>query len=97
MRCCRALFHRPWFPLALASLAVVSIAGCGDGQIKRYPVKGSVTVDGKPADGAMVIFCPTENSSPEIQRQRPFGFTGPDGHFELTTLTKADGSPGRRI
>ena len=41
---------------------------------------------------AMVIFCPTEGSE-EVMKLRPFGYTGPDGKFELTTVNKADGSP----
>jgi hypothetical protein len=93
MRRRRILVQRSLLPLLTAGLAISWIAGCGDGQIKRYPVTGSVTVDGKPADGAMVIFCPGDDAPAEVRRTRPFGFTGPDGHFLLTTLTKADGSP----
>jgi hypothetical protein len=73
-------------------LGALLIAGCGEGEIARYPVRGSVLIDGKPAEGVMVIFCPVGGSE-ELQRHRPFGFTGADGTFELTTLNKADGSP----
>lgn len=76
----------------LVSTVLVALAGCGDGKIARYPVTGSVTIDGKPAEGVMVIFCPVGGSE-ELQKQRPFGFTGADGSFELTTVSKADGSP----
>jgi hypothetical protein len=78
--------------MCFASLAgLFVIAGC-DKTIRRYPVHGSVLVDGKPVENAMVIFCPVGGSE-EVQKQRPFGFTGPDGKFELTTLSRADGSP----
>ena len=76
-------------PLVLGTLLV---AGCGKGEIARYPVRGYVIVDGQPAEGVMVIFYPVGGSE-ELQRHRPFGFTDPDGKFELTTLNKADGSP----
>jgi len=72
--------------------AFVAASGCGDGRLETYPVIGSVLVDSKPADGAMVIFCPTTGPE-ELLRMRPFGFTGPDGKFELTTFDKADGLP----
>ena len=80
--------------VAFISIALTSLVGCGDGKLPLYPVTGSVLVDGKPAEGAMVIFCPVEGkSSPELQRERPFGNTGPDGKFALTTFNKDDGVP----
>jgi hypothetical protein len=83
----------PGLAVAFALLAgLIAASGCGDGKIPRYPVHGSVNIDGRPADGAMVIFCPVGGSE-AVQKTRPFGFTGPDGKFELTTLNKADGSP----
>jgi hypothetical protein len=73
-------------------VAITSLAGCGDGRIARYPVTGKVLVDGKPAPGAMVIFCPIEGSD-ELMRERPIGFAGPDGTFQLTTFVTNDGAP----
>jgi hypothetical protein len=78
------------FGLVLAGL--VAIVGCGDKGIPCNPVHGSVLVDGKPADGAMVIFCPVGGSE-QVQKTRPFGFTESDGKFELLTVKKADGAP----
>jgi hypothetical protein len=78
--------------IAFLSAAFALLAGCGDGKVTRFPVTGSVLIDGTPADGAMVIFCPTQGSE-EVMKLRPFGYTGPDGKFELTTVDKADGSP----
>ena len=77
-------------PLLLA--AVATLAGCGDGKIARYPVSGQVLVDGAPAQGAMVIFCPTEGS-PEVMRERPFSRTDAEGNFELRTFEPGDGAP----
>ncbi len=79
-----------WCGIVFAFL--VAMAGCGDGKIARYPVHGSVNVDGQPAEGVMLIFCPVAGSE-ELQKTRPTGATGPDGKFELTTLGDNDGAP----
>jgi hypothetical protein len=80
--------------LALAGIAsLLSVAGCGgDGKVARYPVNGSVNIDGKPTAGVMLIFCPTDGS-PEVQKLRPSGFTNPDGKFQLISITPNDGAP----
>jgi hypothetical protein len=71
---------------------VLALAGCGDGKIKRFPVKGSVTVDGQPADGAMVVFCPV-NPSPEVEALRPSAKADASGAFALMTFDAGDGAP----
>lgn len=76
----------------LAAASFLLLGGCGDGKVKRYPVHGSVNIDGRPAEGVMVIFCPI-NGSEEVQKLRPAGLTGPDGKFELISITRADGAP----
>jgi hypothetical protein len=79
---------------ALLVAGVAALSGCGDGKLPLYPVTGTVLVDSKPAEGAMVIFCPVEGSSPpELLRERPFGNSGPDGKFLVTTFLKDDGIP----
>lgn len=76
----------------LPILIPVIAGGCGDGRMETFPVTGTVVVDGKPAEGAMVIFCPTTGSE-ELMRMRPFAYTGPDGKFQPTTFDKGDGLP----
>jgi hypothetical protein len=77
----------------LAMAAALAVAGCGgDGKIARYPVHGTVTIDGKPTAGVMLIFCPTDGS-PEVQKLRPSGFTEADGTFQLISITPNDGAP----
>jgi hypothetical protein len=76
----------------LAALGLISAIGCGDGGLATYPVTGTVKVDGKPAGGAMVTFCPTTGSE-ELMKLRPIGHVGPDGKFEVTTFNKGDGLP----
>jgi hypothetical protein len=71
---------------------LIALNGCGDGKIKRYPVTGTVMVDGKPAEGALVFFCPVD-PKPELENLRPFGTTDATGTFELTTIEENDGAP----
>jgi hypothetical protein len=81
-------------PLAVSAclVALLPFAGCGEGKIPLYPVTGKILVDGQPANGAMVIFCPIEGSE-QLMRERPIGFAGADGSFQLTTFLKDDGAP----
>lgn len=76
----------------LGLAGVLAVTGCGDGKIGRAPVHGSVKIDGKPAAGVVLFFCPV-GGSPEVQKVRPMGITAEDGKFELTTVDKADGAP----
>jgi|688.fasta_scaffold81906_4 hypothetical protein len=38
--------------------AVPAVTGCGTKGVPTYPVRGTVTLDGKPVDGATVMFVP---------------------------------------
>ena len=78
--------------VACGLTCLVACTGCGDGKIARYPVTGTVLVNGQPAEGVLVVFCPTEGPE-EVQRERPFGNTDASGKFELTTFTPQDGAP----
>jgi hypothetical protein len=73
-------------------LGLVTANGCGDGRIERYPVEGTVLVDGQPADGALVFFCPV-NASGELENLRPSGKADASGKFTLTTIDFGDGAP----
>jgi hypothetical protein len=73
-------------------LGLLSSSGCGDGRFKRYPVTGSVLVDGQPAEGAFVYFCPVSGTD-EVMAKRPFGRTDSQGQYELTTFEGNDGAP----
>ena len=80
-----------WF-FVVAVFALASTSGCSDGKIARYPVTGVVKVDGQPADGAMIFFCPV-NPGPEVEHLRPSGKADASGNFTLTTIDVADGAP----
>jgi hypothetical protein len=68
------------------------LAGCGDGRIATYPVNGTVNVNGRPAEGAIVVFCPI-NPAAEIEHLRPAGMADASGQFTLTTFEPSDGAP----
>jgi hypothetical protein len=59
-------------------------AGCGGGK-KLYPVEGTVTIDGEPLEGAMVIFTSGDSTSAA-------GITSASGKFKLLTDGK-EGAP----
>lgn len=50
------------------------------------PVRGVVTLDGKPIEGAAVLFAPREGGRPAIGR------TDERGDFRLQTVTSDDGA-----
>lgn len=72
--------------IVLGSLAVLSVCAVGCGK-DIYPVKGRVTVDGKPVVKAMVRFLPDENSSPRLA----YGETNENGEFTMATFKTNDG------
>lgn len=70
-------------------LLCVFATGCGGG-LGTVPAGGSVTVDGKPAEGVLVLFTP---DSPEGMPAS--GVTDATGTFKLTTEINGDGAlPG---
>jgi len=68
------------------------IAGCGDGRPSLVKVNGTVLLDGKPVDGAMVMFQPDVNAKAEFQRPSA-AVTDASGKFVLGTYAKDDGIP----
>jgi hypothetical protein len=72
--------------IGLSTLLVVFLlagSGCGN---RLVPVEGVVTLDGKPVEGATVMFVPTEGSG------RPAtGATESDGSFRLKSFDSGDG------
>jgi hypothetical protein len=75
----------------VASAAIVLAVGAGcASKNSPVPVRGVVTVDGKPVAGAGVVFNPAEGGG------RPaHGATEDNGSYQLTTLQANDGAlPG---
>ena len=82
-----------WFPLAiLGAVGLACLPGCGG--VKRVPVSGTVTVDGKPLNGGTLTFNPdgAKGNTAQIAGNGAVK----DGHYELATsgITKADSGPG---
>lgn len=73
--------------LCLASLPLLT--GCGDPGIGAVPVSGTITVDGKPMEGVMVVFNPVDGT------RAASGRTDAEGKYSLTTEINGDGAlPG---
>jgi len=71
--------------LLLVAAAVVA-GGCGPGRPTTVPIRGSVTLDGKPVAQATVLFVPAAGGVPGR------GVTDADGGFTLTTFAEGDGA-----
>jgi hypothetical protein len=78
--------HRPGRPAA-ALLIALCCTSCSRGP-QYYPVRGQVLANGKPADGALIVFHPDGTTDPHALR--PSATVRPDGSFELQTYVAAD-------
>ena len=68
-------------------LLLVALVGCaGDDLEPVYPVTGVVTFKGKPVEGAIVAFTPTEGGTAAS------GITDASGVYKLTTRSSGDGA-----
>ena len=71
------------------------VVGCGgNSKIPIYPVRGEVLHQGEPAEGALVIFHPLDQTKDVGEKvpPRPSGLVAADGSFALTTHTPGDGA-----
>ena len=64
---------------------ICSTTGCNDSP-NIIPVKGTVLLNGKPLEGAAVLFHPTAEVRPAV------GVTDKRGKFHLTTRSPGDGA-----
>lgn len=59
-----------------------------------YPVHGQLLVQGKPAEGVLLIFQPKDNpNTADWPTGFPHATTTADGKFEIGTYTDNDGAP----
>jgi hypothetical protein len=77
----------------IAPLALAGLVGCGyGGRVKLVPVKGTVTLDGKPLAQASVSFLP----NPQNANQTAGGdVTGPKGNFTAIYQGRLGLAPGK--
>jgi hypothetical protein len=80
--------------ISIASLAIVSIAGCrGKDRLAVNPVRGQVVYHGHGVPNATVIFHPLGEAAEQLQKMRPYAYADRDGRFELKTYVTGDGAP----
>jgi hypothetical protein len=76
-----------WFALALC----LTLAGCGEGRLKTYPVSGTIAfADGKPVQSGTVELESIEHGTTAT------GTIRQDGSFVLGTFTSDDGAAAGR-
>jgi hypothetical protein len=87
---------------AVSCLAFLGVAlaaggtGCGRTEADHppcYPVRGTVTYNGKPATGAIVRFWPAGAGPTDWKVVKPEAMVGEDGSFQLLSYTPGDGAP----
>lgn len=71
---------------------MLAITGCGATEVRCYPVTGTVTVQHRPAAGAVVILHP-RSDDPRLKTLRPYGTVDSAGRFSLNCLSQDDGAP----
>ncbi len=75
-------------PWATASVALLALAGCGQGSgLRMYPIRGEVSYNGKPVTTGSVIYIPSGSAGKQAA-----GKIQPDGTFQLTTRQGNDGA-----
>jgi len=82
------LHDRTLFCVTLLAAGLAAVSGCGPKHPETIPVNGSVALDGKPVEGAAVVFTPEEG-------KMATGTTDASGRFQLSTFQLDDGAlPG---
>ena len=81
--------------LLLVSAGLLGICCSKGGTSKKvsYPVKGELTVQGKPAEGATVMFQPRDANPADWSDGYPRATVGADGKFQVSTYGENDGAP----
>lgn len=74
---------------------LVSAVGCSSQpawQTDTQPVQGTLTINGEPAQGAIVTLHPLGDAV-DIRKSKPWGVVNQDGAYQLRTYEKNDGAP----
>ena len=79
----------------VASAAAVAgfLVGCGESGPTLVPVSGTVTLNGKPLEGAVISFQPVDVSTPGAMLAEDV--TGPDGNYKALTKGRSGVMPGK--
>ncbi len=79
--------------LAFTTPFVVCLSGCTDShKVPTYQVSGNLTINQKPAEGAIVIL---QSVGKDVDRRgsKPWGLVDKNGNFQTTTYEHLDGAP----
>jgi hypothetical protein len=76
--------------VTLSAILCLATAGCNSSnRPPTYPVSGTVIMNGKPLEGAAVVFVPAEGVAGP---QAATGITDAEGKYKLGTFTADDGA-----
>lgn len=84
---------RSWALAACLAVLVFASPGCGDGEddgLEKYPVRGTVLVNGEPAGLMAVTFNKTDGGAGN--EARPVAVTDAKGRYVLSTNADKDGA-----
>jgi hypothetical protein len=83
------------FRIALLLALCLCCSACGEPdyqEVPIHPAAGKITVGGKPAFGAVVVFHP-QGDVGMSKGNKPFAAVAEDGSFQATTYVTGDGAP----
>jgi hypothetical protein len=83
---------RPGVGLIVAVVAAAGLSGCGGGGPKLVAVTGTVTLNGKPLEGAEVVFLPDVSNPNGLPGN---DVTGPAGNYKVMTQGRSGLVPGK--
>jgi hypothetical protein len=80
---------------SLLALCGLVLCGCGAEEVRPdlQPARGTLTINGRPALGAMLVLHPAGAEPFDSRGTRPRATVAGDGSFELTTYQTGDGAP----
>jgi len=76
-------------------LLFIIVSGCGSDGLPiqpTHPVKGSITLNGKPVENITVVLQPVDAKAFKMN-ERPQGKTNAQGEFTIFTYKEGDGAP----
>jgi hypothetical protein len=90
-----AIYRTSVLSLGILVLLVecLTSSGCGNGRPKLVKVTGKVTLDGKPLEGAAIVFQPKASGEKAAFQRPSTGVTDAQGQFVVRTYEPGDGLP----
>lgn len=80
--------------LFLSLIFVVALTGCAKDDLRKtYPVTGSLTIDGQPAEAGVLVYLHPKFQEQDKYPIHPKGETDATGAFQITTYNSNDGAP----